>query len=152
MPDGQPVKNGQSQQGLSKVKEHRLNQSFFAERGEDDGKRKIHGIDRTYSQYEAALRPTWKPQQAGKSLEGFDLQYPGAVSRQCWPTLSQLDFLAAAGNVLFLGQPGTGKSHLAIGIRACLAGQRMEQAERAPSVVTGCPLVCKLALRLPGVG
>ena len=41
--------------------------------------------------------------------------------------LAQLDFLAEAGNVVFLGPPGTGKTHLsiAIGIRACLTGHRV---------------------------
>ena len=41
--------------------------------------------------------------------------------------LGQLDFLAAKDNVVLLGPPGTGKTHLAIalGIRACLAGQRV---------------------------
>jgi len=41
--------------------------------------------------------------------------------------LGQLDFLHAKDNVILLGPPGTGKSHLAIAlsIRACLAGQRV---------------------------
>ena len=41
--------------------------------------------------------------------------------------LGQLDFLAGRENVVLLGPPGTGKSHLAIaiGIRACLAGHRV---------------------------
>jgi DNA replication protein DnaC len=41
--------------------------------------------------------------------------------------LGQLDFLHARENVTLLGPPGTGKTHLAIalGIRACLADQRM---------------------------
>ena len=41
--------------------------------------------------------------------------------------LGQLDFLAARENVVLLGPPGTGKTHLAIalGIRACLAGHRV---------------------------
>ena len=41
--------------------------------------------------------------------------------------LGQLDFLTAKDNVVLLGPPGTGKTHLAIalGIRACLAGQRV---------------------------
>ncbi len=40
--------------------------------------------------------------------------------------LGQLDFLTARENVVLLGPPGTGKTHLAValGIRACLAGQR----------------------------
>jgi DNA replication protein DnaC len=41
--------------------------------------------------------------------------------------LGQLDFLHARENVVLLGPPGTGKTHLAIAlsIRACLAGQRV---------------------------
>ena len=41
--------------------------------------------------------------------------------------LGQLDFLHGRENVVLLGPPGTGKTHLAIalGIRACLAGQRV---------------------------
>jgi DNA replication protein DnaC len=41
--------------------------------------------------------------------------------------LAQLDFLHARENVVLLGPPGTGKTHLAIAIsiRACLAGQRV---------------------------
>jgi DNA replication protein DnaC len=44
--------------------------------------------------------------------------------------LSQLDFLHGKENVVLLGPPGTGKTHLAIalGIRACLAGQRVQFA------------------------
>ena len=41
--------------------------------------------------------------------------------------LGQLDFLEARDNVVLLGPPGTGKTHLAIALslRACLAGQRV---------------------------
>ena len=41
--------------------------------------------------------------------------------------LGQLDFLHGKENVVMLGPPGTGKTHLAtaIGIRACLAGRRV---------------------------
>lgn len=41
--------------------------------------------------------------------------------------LGQLDFVHARENVVLLGPPGTGKTHLsiALGIRACLAGERV---------------------------
>ncbi len=41
--------------------------------------------------------------------------------------LGALDFIEAKQNVIFLGPPGTGKTHLAtaLGIRACQAGHRV---------------------------
>ena len=47
--------------------------------------------------------------------------------------LGALDFVAAKDNVVFLGPPGTGKTHLAIGlsIRACHAGHRVVFATAA---------------------
>ena len=44
-----------------------------------------------------------------------------------------MDFVAARDNVVFLGPPGTGKTHLAIGlsIRACHAGHRVVFATAA---------------------
>ena len=49
-----------------------------------------------------------------------------AAARATPKHLGQLDFLHAKDNVVLLGPPGTGKTHLAValGIRACLAGQR----------------------------
>jgi DNA replication protein DnaC len=64
---------------------------------------------------------------ARKTLEEFDFSFQRSVKRQVVEHLGQLDFLHAKENVVLLGPPGTGKSHLAIavGIRACLAGQRV---------------------------
>ena len=47
--------------------------------------------------------------------------------------LGTLDFVAARDNVVFLGPPGTGKTHLAtgLGIRACQAGHRVAFATAA---------------------
>jgi len=64
---------------------------------------------------------------ARKTLEEFDFTFQRSVRRQVVEHLGQLDFLHAKENVVLLGPPGTGKTHLAIalGIRACLAGHRV---------------------------
>jgi DNA replication protein DnaC len=64
---------------------------------------------------------------ARKTLEEFDFTFQRSVRKQVVEHLGQLDFLHARENVVLLGPPGTGKTHLAIalGIRACLAGQRV---------------------------
>ena len=64
---------------------------------------------------------------ARKTLEEFDFAFQTSIRRDSVLHLGQLDFLAGRENIVLLGPPGTGKSHLAIaiGIRACLAGQRV---------------------------
>src|SRR4249920_1655953 len=64
---------------------------------------------------------------ARKTLEEFDFAFQTSIRRDSVLHLGQLDFLHGKENVVLLGPPGTGKTHLAIalGIRACLAGQRV---------------------------
>jgi DNA replication protein DnaC len=64
---------------------------------------------------------------ARKTLEEFDFSFQRSVKKTLILHLGQLDFLIAKENVLLLGPPGTGTSHLviALGIRACLAGERV---------------------------
>src|SRR4051794_26315247 len=64
---------------------------------------------------------------ARKSLEDFDFDHARGLKRDTIAHLGTLDFVAAKENVVFLGPPGTGKTHLAIGlgIRACQAGHRV---------------------------
>jgi DNA replication protein DnaC len=64
---------------------------------------------------------------ATKTLEEFDFSFQTSIRRDTVLHLGQLDFLAGRENLVLLGPPGTGKSHLAIaiGIRACLAGHRV---------------------------
>ncbi len=64
---------------------------------------------------------------ARKTLEEFDFSFQRSVKKTIVEHLGQLDFLHGRGNVVMLGPPGTGKTHLAIaiGIRACLAGHRV---------------------------
>src|SRR5215216_1381377 len=70
---------------------------------------------------------------ARKSLEEFDYDHARGLKRETIAHLGTLDFVAARDNVVFLGPPGTGKTHLAIGlaIRACQAGHRVAFATAA---------------------
>jgi DNA replication protein DnaC len=64
---------------------------------------------------------------ARKSLEEFDYDHARSLKRETIAHLGTLDFITGKENVVFLGPPGTGKTHLAIGlgVRACQAGHRV---------------------------
>jgi DNA replication protein DnaC len=64
---------------------------------------------------------------ARKSIEEFDFDHARGLKREVIAHLGTLDFITAKENVVFLGPPGTGKTHLATGlaIRACQAGHRV---------------------------
>ena len=70
---------------------------------------------------------------ARKTLEDFDFEHQRSVRKDVVAHLGALDFIEAKSNAVFLGPPGTGKSHLsiALGIRACLAGHRVAFANAA---------------------
>jgi DNA replication protein DnaC len=70
---------------------------------------------------------------ARKSLEEFGFDHARGLKREVIAHLGTLDFVAAKDNVIFLGPPGTGKTHLATGlaIRACQAGHRVAFATAA---------------------
>src|ERR1700756_5552690 len=64
---------------------------------------------------------------ARKSLEEFDFDHARGLKRDLVAPLGTLDCVTARENIVFLGPPGTGKTHLATGlaIRACQAGHRV---------------------------
>ena len=80
---------------------------------------------------EARIRSARFP--ARKTLEDFDFEHQRSVRKDVVAHLGALDFIEARSNAVFLGPPGTGKSHLsiALGIRACLAGHRVAFATAA---------------------
>jgi DNA replication protein DnaC len=80
---------------------------------------------------EARIRTARFP--ARKALEDFDYDHQRSLKRDAISHLGTLDFVAGKENVVFLGPPGTGKTHLSIGlgIRACQAGHRVAFATAA---------------------
>ena len=59
-----------------------------------------------------------------KTLEQFNWTWPKKINRLAVQSLFRLEFLAQNANVVFLGNVGVGKSHLAtaLGYAACLEG------------------------------
>jgi DNA replication protein DnaC len=55
---------------------------------------------------------------ARKTLEGFDFSFQPSVPERLIRELASLSFLETATNVLFLGPPGVGKTHLASALAA----------------------------------
>lgn len=70
---------------------------------------------------------------ARKLLEDFDSEHPRNFDRETVARLGKLDFVTAGRNVVFVGPPGTGKTHLAVGlgVRACQAGHSVLFASAA---------------------
>jgi DNA replication protein DnaC len=63
-----------------------------------------------------------------KTLEQFDFTFQPSVDRKVIRELAGLSFVDRAENVVFLGPPGVGKTHLAIalGVKAIEAGHRVQ--------------------------
>ena len=62
-----------------------------------------------------------------KTLEQFDFSFQPSIDRKVIRELTGLGFVERAENVILLGPPGVGKSHLAIalGVKAAEAGHRL---------------------------
>jgi DNA replication protein DnaC len=62
-----------------------------------------------------------------KRIEEFDFSYQPQLDEKLIRELAALAFLEEAKNIIFLGAPGVGKTHLAIalGIKACIDDRRV---------------------------
>ncbi|MEU9608627.1 IS21-like element helper ATPase IstB [Streptomyces sp. NPDC048057] len=78
--------------------------------------------ERDHASADARVRAAGLPGR--KTLEEFDEEHLRSFDRDAVARLGELDFVNAHRNVVFLGPPGTGKTHLAtaLGVRACQAG------------------------------
>jgi DNA replication protein DnaC len=74
---------------------------------------------------QAAMRSSRLP--IVKTLEDFDFSFQPSIKREQIDSLHELGFLERKENVVFLGPPGVGKTHLAISlaIAAAQAGRRV---------------------------
>jgi DNA replication protein DnaC len=63
-----------------------------------------------------------------RTLETFDFSFQPALPAARLRELAELGFLGRAENVLFIGRPGVGKTHLAtaLAVRACHARKRVQ--------------------------
>ena len=73
-----------------------------------------------------------------KSLETFDFSYQPSLDKKQIQTLSSCHFIEHGENVVLLGPPGVGKSHLAVGLglKAIEAGYRVLFATAAGLITT----------------
>jgi DNA replication protein DnaC len=62
-----------------------------------------------------------------KSLDDFDYSFQPSINRKKLEELASLRFIDNRENILFLGPPGIGKTHLSIGlgVRACESGYKV---------------------------
>jgi len=86
------------------------------------------------------------------SIEGFDFGFQRCVSKKHMLQLKELSWLESAFNILFIGPPGVGKSHLAIslGIAAVDAGYKtiFVHAEQLIHIFRTMEISSKSRLRL----
>jgi DNA replication protein DnaC len=74
---------------------------------------------------QAAMRSSRLP--AVKTLEGFDFSFQPSIKREQIESLHELGFIERKENVVLLGPPGVGKTHVAISlaIAAAQSGRRV---------------------------
>ena len=68
---------------------------------------------------QAAMRSSRLP--AIKTIEAFDFTFQPSIKREQIDSLHELGFLQRRENVIFLGPPGVGKTHLAISLAIAAA-------------------------------
>jgi DNA replication protein DnaC len=90
------------------------------------------------SERHTAMRTSMARFPFQKSLESFDFKQQPSLDPKAIRELATGRFIADAENVLFLGPPGVGKTHLAVGLglKACALGHRTAFTTAAALIAT----------------
>ena len=90
------------------------------------------------SERHTAMRTSMARFPFQKSLESFDFKHQPSLDPKAIRELASGRFIADADNVLLLGPPGVGKTHLevALGLKACAQGYRTAFTTAASLIAT----------------
>jgi DNA replication protein DnaC len=118
--------------------------SSLAKTAEEQGKSYLTFLDelleeevaaREQRRIETALKISGLPYI--KSIDEFDFTFQPSLDKQKIMGLFDLSFIRQKGNVIFLGPPGVGKTHLAVSLalKACQAGMSMYFTNMADLII-----------------
>jgi DNA replication protein DnaC len=90
------------------------------------------------SERHAQMKTTMARFPFHKTLESFDFKFQPSIEPKVIKELATGRFIANAENILLLGPPGVGKTHLAVGVglKACAAGYRTQFVTAAGLIAT----------------
>lgn len=98
---------------LGKVTEKSIEDSYSCEKFlEEILKEEIQGREKR--KYEKRLKLAYFPEY--KTLDEFNLDEQVTLSKKQFNQLKELSWLERGFNLIFLGAPGVGKSHMAVGL------------------------------------
>ena len=85
-----------------------------------------HGVKKSLTKEQRRVETTLKISGLPfiKSIDEFDFTFQPGLDRQKVMSLFDLTFIRQKGNIIFLGPPGVGKTHLAVAlaVKACQSG------------------------------
>lgn len=84
-----------------------------------------------------------------KTVEGFDFTFTKSINQKEFRALCNLEFIAHAQNVIFVGPPGVGKTHLATAMGYCACERQLRVLFTTASELIEQLNVAKLTHRLP---